>query len=69
MKRTKVYLHSSKESMLNEGERLGLNPNALEMFKYACYEVELELEVDEQTGQAVIVKCDGMELKKKELFA
>lgn len=53
-----VYLHSTKESMRDKGEQLGLKGPALENFMYACYEVEIELEVDEATGNAKIVAVD-----------
>lgn len=52
------YLHSSKEEMLDLGEQHGLKGAALDNFMYALYEVKLELEVDMQTGDSKIIKCD-----------
>ena len=54
-----IYLHSNKESNIETGEKLGLTGEALSMFKYACCEVEVEVEVDKKTGGAVIVAVDG----------
>lgn len=61
--KTTVCLHSSKEYMYEIGSELGLSGEALDMFKFACYEVEIELEVDEKTGEATITSVDGKELK------
>ena len=60
--KAKVYLHSSKESMWELGEKLGLKGEALGMFKYACCEVEVEIEVSE-SGEEKIIKVDGREVK------
>lgn len=59
---TTVYLHSSKESMLDAGEKLGLSEEALSNFKYACYEVAVTLSVDTRTGEADIIEVDGRHL-------
>lgn len=56
---TIIYLHASKEEMANRGNLIGLTGKALELFMYACYEVEITLSVDAATGQATIVKVDG----------
>ena len=48
--RTTVYLHSSKESMYEKGVSLGIQGDALDMFKYALSEVVVEIEVNEATG-------------------
>jgi hypothetical protein len=53
-----VYLHSSKDHMWDIGERIGLTGDALMMFRHACTEVRLELDVDEN-GNAEIVRVDG----------
>lgn len=55
MMKTIIYLHSSKESNLDLGEELGLSEKALEQFKYACYEVGIEVEVNEETGETTIL--------------
>lgn len=57
--KTKMYLHSDKQSNLERGERLGLKGKALDNFAYALYEVEFEVEVNEETGEATILTCDG----------
>jgi len=61
MIKTKLYLHSSKESMWDEGEELGLTEQQLDNFKYALYTVEFEVEVLED-GNVKILKVNGMEL-------
>ena len=62
--RTTVYVHANKETMFENGERLGLKGEALKTFSYACYEVAIGLEVDTKTGDAKIVTVDGREVKK-----
>ena len=52
-----VYLHSSKESMRDQGETAGLKGKALDNFMYACYEVKIGLEVDDK-GNARIISVD-----------
>ena len=60
---TTIYLHNDKDSMWEEGERLGLKDEALRMFRHACSEVKLTLAVDEKTGVAEITAVDGRALK------
>ena len=55
----KAYLNSSKSNMIDLGENNGLSGQALENFAYALYEVEFDLEVDDQTGDSKILKVDG----------
>lgn len=57
-----AYLHSSKESMLDRGAEAGLKGRALENFRYALYEVEFTLKVDEETGVAEIIEVNGRHL-------
>lgn len=45
--------------MREKGEELGLEGEALENFKYCGYEVELELEVDTETGEYTILSANG----------
>jgi hypothetical protein len=59
----KIYVHGSKEQNADTGRQLGLTGEALNNFKYAAYEVELEYEVDPATGEAELLKVDGRELK------
>jgi hypothetical protein len=59
-----VYLHSSKETNYEQGRSMGLTGAALDNFMYACYEVRIGLEVDAETGDAVIVSVDGREVKR-----
>ena len=56
--RITAYVHSTKESMYDLGKRSGLKGAALDMFMYACLEVKLELEVNEETGEATIIRVD-----------
>lgn len=59
----RVYLHSSKESMYDAGKKAGLSDKALEQFMYACYEVEVTLDVNEEDGHAKIVAVDNRRLE------
>jgi len=65
MIKTKAYLHSTKEDMYYKGTELGLTGKALESFMYALYEVELELEIEENTGKYRIVAIDGQPIVQK----
>lgn len=60
--RTEVYVHASKDTMAGKGRELGLSEEAFGLFVYACYEVELTLDVDEATGKSRIVAVDGREV-------
>jgi hypothetical protein len=44
--------------MRDAGERLGLTGPALDTFVYACYEVKVDLDVNEETGKAKIFAVD-----------
>ena len=63
--KTKLYSHSSKESNYFHGQKLGLSRKALSTFEYALYEVEFDVEVNENTGDIEILKVDGRNLEKK----
>lgn len=58
MLKTTVYLHADKDAMYRAGARLGLTGEALDQFLYTCYEVKLDLDVDELTGEATINALD-----------
>ena len=60
----KLYLHSDKESNFDKAEELGLPEKATSEFKYALYEVEFEVDIDEETGKCEILKVDGRDLSK-----
>lgn len=62
-----AYLHGSKEAMWDKGEAIGLSGEALGRFSFALYEVEVEveLEVNEETGEANIIRVNGKELKEE----
>jgi len=62
MIRTDIYVHSSRDSMWEKGEQLGLTGEALKLFSYVGCEVKLTIEVDEKTGDAVIVAADDRPL-------
>ena len=55
---TTVYLHSSKESMYEKGQELGLRGEALNLFCYCCYEVAVLIEVNTATGTYEILAVD-----------
>jgi hypothetical protein len=40
-----------------------LSEKALDMFIYACYEVALGLDINEDTGEARIVSVDGRKVE------
>lgn len=58
-----AFLHSSKESMYDLGQKIGLVGEPLDKFMYALYEVKFEIEVDPKTGNAKIVSVDDRNLK------
>lgn len=49
-----AYAHSSKESMWDEGEKLGLKGEALSLFKHAIGEVEFKLSVNEDGTYTIL---------------
>jgi hypothetical protein len=57
----KMYLHSDKGANAYEGEEeLGLSGQALENFMYALYEVEFDVDINEETGEVTIERVfDG----------
>lgn len=59
MKKFTAYLHSSKETMWDKGEDLGLSEESLRQFSYALSEVKLDCSVDEETGFCEIERVDG----------
>jgi len=61
--KTDIYLNSTKESNYNKGKELGLKGKALDYFLHALCEVEITVDVNENTGEATIIKVDGKELK------
>ena len=63
MENVTIRLHSSKERMYETGLQMGMEGKALEAFMYACYEVELGLEVDLSTGTCEIVSVDGRKVE------
>jgi hypothetical protein len=64
-------MHKSKESNYDKAEDLQeeykfeISDEAMDTFKYALYEVELEMELDTETGVTNILKVDGRELIDK----
>jgi len=64
-KTTKVYVHGSKESMYDEGVKLGLSGEALHYFTFTGCEVELEILVDMNTGDSTIIAVDGKPVSQK----
>lgn len=60
--KTKLYLHSNKDSNYEKGEELGLTGEALKQFAYALSEVEFEVGIDPETGVATILSVDGKAL-------
>lgn len=60
---TTIYVHSSKSNNADIGRSIGLAGEALENFCYACYDVALEVDVDEKTGKATIISVDGRKVE------
>lgn len=60
---TKAWARTCSDSMWELGEKLGLSPDAIRMFRHAGCEVELTLDVDEKTGVAKIIAVDGRALE------
>ncbi len=63
--KTSIYLHGSKESNYEHGAKLGLTGPALDNFMYACYEVNIGLNVDTETGAAEIISVDDKPLERR----
>jgi len=53
-----MYLNSDKDSNYEIGKELGLSDEAMEKFKYALYEVQVEVEVNTETGETEIIGFD-----------
>ncbi len=51
---TTMYMHSSKESMIDVGEDIGLSEEAMKTFIYTGNEIKLEIRVHPLTG---VTKC------------
>lgn len=64
--KTKMYLHSNKDSNYELGESLGLEGEALRKFAYALSEVAFEVAVDPGTGDTTIITVDGKPLVSDE---
>lgn len=60
---TKLYAHTDKESMREQGREFGLSDDALSTFRWALNEVEFECEVDEE-GEVMIISVNGVGLTK-----
>lgn len=54
----KMFLHSSKDDLLEQGAELGLSDEAMENFKYSLYEATFEVELDKKTGQITVLSVD-----------
>ncbi len=64
MKTAKIYLHSTKESMWEQGEELKLTKSQLQEFIYTGCEVSIEIEID-NNGQAWATHLQGVKLERK----
>lgn len=54
-----VYVHSSKDMLYEEGERLGMTRDALMLFRHLASEVRLTYRVNTETGEGVLLFVDG----------
>lgn len=50
MIKTKFYSHSDKDSNSDQASTIGLSGTAFDNFRYTGYEIEFDVEVDEETG-------------------
>lgn len=57
-----IYVHGSRDSNWEQGEKLGLTGEALRMFSFFC-EVKLSLSVNMETGEAKIIAVDDRPLQ------
>jgi hypothetical protein len=51
---TAAYLHGDKVTMWDLGRALGLSEEACKEFSYACYEVKVKIEVQENGTSKII---------------
>ena len=61
--KTKMYLHSNKESNHDLGKQLGLSDEELKNFLFALYEVEFDVEVA-SNGDCKILAVNGIPLDR-----
>jgi len=58
------YLHINKEDNFGKAEELGLSEKALDNFIYSLGEVELNMEVNIETGETWIIGIAGTKLEE-----
>jgi len=63
MLKTILYLSSSKDTMEDQDEKLGLSDEAMSNFVYTMCEVEFDVEVDE-FGNAYATHLNGVKLER-----
>jgi hypothetical protein len=67
-KRYNAYVHMDKSEAYyyNEEHALGMDEDseAFNKFRYSLYEVELNMEVDTDTGESYIIGIEGVKLEK-----
>ena len=54
-----MYAHGSKERNWELAEEIGLSENAIDMFKYALYEVAFKVKVFEDGSYNILAVKDG----------
>jgi len=54
-----LFVHASKEHASDQGEKAGLEGEALQRFRFAGCEHEITYEVDPSTGEATAHAIDG----------
>lgn len=60
-----MYLHASADWNYAAGERIGLTGGALIEFRRALSSVEVQVEVNPDTGETTILAVDGRKLAEK----
>lgn len=61
----KLYVHGSRESAYEVGEKAGLRDEALRMFMFAAGEHEMTYSVDTENGTASLIAVDGFVLSEQ----
>lgn len=62
-----IYLHSSKDEMWAFAEKLGMEGDAVQMFRYLGSEEKLTYEVDPATGEGRVIGVNGFKVTNEKL--
>jgi hypothetical protein len=62
-KKVDVYLSASRETLYDQGQKMGLTGNALDMFTFTGYEEKITYAVDMETGASIAVALNDFDLQ------